>query len=77
MESHGTETQYFFCPTFACVLMMCSVLFCQVEMTPPGTLIVPSASPKDKKLLNAKFKIFMETIDIQHRWRVEMEEAAR
>jgi len=47
-----------------------------VEMTPPGTLIVPSASVKDRKLLNAKFKIFMETIDIQRRWRVEMEEAA-
>jgi hypothetical protein len=46
-------------------------------MTPPGTVVVPSASAKDKKLLNAKFKIFMETIDIQRRWRVEMEEAAR
>ncbi|XP_006459750.1 hypothetical protein AGABI2DRAFT_202125 [Agaricus bisporus var. bisporus H97] len=48
-----------------------------IEMTPPGTLVVPSASPKDKKLLNAKFRIFMETVDIQRRWRVEMEEAAR
>jgi hypothetical protein len=45
-------------------------------MTPPETVVVPGASAKDKKLLNAKFKIFMETIDIQHRWRVEMEEAA-
>ncbi|KAI0922037.1 hypothetical protein AcW1_004143 [Taiwanofungus camphoratus] len=48
-----------------------------VEMTPPGTMIVPSASPKEKKLLEAKYKIFLETIDIQNRWRKEMEEAAR
>ncbi|KAF5363911.1 hypothetical protein D9756_000937 [Leucocoprinus leucothites] len=48
-----------------------------VEMTPTGTLVLPNASPKEKKLLNAKFKIFMETIDIQRRWRAEMEEAAR
>lgn len=46
-------------------------------MTPPGTMIVPSASPKEKKLLEAKYKIFLETIDIQNRWRKEMEEAAR
>jgi hypothetical protein len=46
-------------------------------MTPPGTLIVPNASPKEKKLLNAKFKIFMETIEIQRRWRAEMEEAVQ
>jgi sugar (pentulose or hexulose) kinase len=49
----------------------------QVEMTPPGTLVVPSASAKDKRLLNAKYKIFMEAIDIQRRWRAELEEAAR
>lgn len=46
-------------------------------MTPAGTLVVPDVSPKDKKLLNAKFRIFMETIEIQRRWRAEMEEAAR
>ena len=49
----------------------------QVEMTPPGTLIAPSASPKEKRLLEAKYKIFRESIEIQQRWRKEMEEAAR
>ncbi|KAI0346965.1 Pentulose kinase [Trametopsis cervina] len=48
-----------------------------VEMTPPGTLVAPAASPKDKKLLEAKYKIFRETIEIQKRWRKEIEEASR
>ncbi|KAH7903288.1 FGGY family of carbohydrate kinase [Hygrophoropsis aurantiaca] len=48
-----------------------------VEMTPAGTLIAPAASPKVKKLLQAKYKIFRETIEIQKRWRQQMEEAAR
>lgn len=45
-------------------------------MTPPGTVIAPSATPKEKKLLEAKYKIFRESIDIQYRWRKQMEEAA-
>ena len=49
--------------------------FSQVEMTPPGTMVEPAASPKEKKLLEAKYKIFLEAIDIQRRWRKEMEEA--
>ncbi|KAJ7499352.1 FGGY family of carbohydrate kinase [Mycena latifolia] len=48
-----------------------------VDMTPQGTLVAPGASPKEKKLLAAKYKIFRETIDIQQRWRQEMEEAAK
>ncbi|THV00590.1 Pentulose kinase [Dendrothele bispora CBS 962.96] len=48
-----------------------------VEMTPPGKIVKPSASPKDKKLLDAKYKIFREQIDIQKRWRKEMEEATK
>ncbi|EGO01449.1 hypothetical protein SERLA73DRAFT_176714 [Serpula lacrymans var. lacrymans S7.3] len=48
-----------------------------VEMTPAGTLIAPAASPKVKKLLDAKYKIFRETIDIQKRWRKQMEDAAK
>ncbi|KAJ7179530.1 FGGY family of carbohydrate kinase [Mycena filopes] len=48
-----------------------------VEMTPPGTLVSPGASPKEKKLLEAKYKIFRESIEIQQRWRKEMEEAAK
>ena len=46
-------------------------------MTPHGTMVVPAASEKEKKLLEAKYKIFRESIDIQKRWRKEMEEAAR
>lgn len=49
----------------------------QVEMTPPGTMISPSWGPKEKKLLEAKYKVFLETIQIQKRWRQEMEEASR
>ena len=46
-------------------------------MTPVGTLILPKASKKERKLLEAKYKIFLETIDIQMRWRKEMEDAAK
>ena len=46
-------------------------------MTPPGTLINPAASAKEKKLLEAKYKIFRESIEIQQRWRKQMEEAAK
>ncbi|KIM42840.1 hypothetical protein M413DRAFT_444492 [Hebeloma cylindrosporum] len=46
-----------------------------VEMTPPGNMVSPNATPKEKKILEAKYKIFLETIDIQTRWRKEMEDA--
>jgi len=46
-------------------------------MTPPGTIVRPAASPKDKRLLEAKYKIFREQIEIQKRWRKVMEEAAK
>ncbi|KAF8898113.1 FGGY family of carbohydrate kinase [Gymnopilus junonius] len=48
-----------------------------VEMTPPGMMIKPSCTQKEKKLLDAKYKIFLETIDIQKRWRKEIEEASK
>ena len=32
---------------------------------------------KEKKLLEAKYKIFLEAIEIQRRWRNEMEEASQ
>jgi len=48
-----------------------------VEMTPVGTFIPPKASSKEQKLLEAKYKIFLETIDIQKKWRKEMEDAAK
>ncbi|KAH8074935.1 hypothetical protein BXZ70DRAFT_1056364 [Cristinia sonorae] len=46
-----------------------------VEMTPSGTIITPSASVKEAKLLEAKYKIFRESIEIQKRWRQEIEAA--
>jgi ribulose kinase len=46
-----------------------------VEMTPPGDMISPNCSPRQRKLLNAKYKIFLEAIDIQKRWRKEIETA--
>ncbi len=49
----------------------------KVDMTPVGTLIAPAASTKEKKLLEAKYKIFRESIEIQQRWRKEMEEATK
>lgn len=45
-------------------------------MTPNGTLISPSASAREKKLLEAKYKIFQESIDIQKRWRKDIEAAS-
>jgi hypothetical protein len=45
-------------------------------MTATGTIVPPAASPADEKLLDAKYKIFRESIDIQRRWRSAMEEAA-
>lgn len=48
-----------------------------VEMTPPGTLVKPAVSVKEKKLLDAKYKIFRESIEIQTRWRREMEVASQ
>lgn len=48
----------------------------QVEMTPNGTLVSPSASAREKKLLEAKYKIFQESIDIQKRWRKDIEAAS-
>ncbi|KAF8259141.1 Pentulose kinase [Lactarius quietus] len=39
------------------------------EMTPPATVVQPVAGEKEKKLLEAKYKIFLESIEIQKRWR--------
>ncbi|KAF8576224.1 Pentulose kinase [Ramaria rubella] len=46
-----------------------------VDMTQPGQLIKPSATPREKRLLEAKYKIFRETIETQKRWREEVENA--
>jgi hypothetical protein len=44
-------------------------------MTPSGTKMSPAASWKEKRLLEAKYKIFLETIEIQKKWRHVMEAA--
>jgi len=46
-----------------------------VEMTPPGTIVKPATSGREKKLIEAKYKIFREAIDIQYKWRKQIEEA--
>ncbi|KAG8712433.1 hypothetical protein FRC09_019877 [Ceratobasidium sp. 395] len=47
-----------------------------VEMTPPGTEVPPARSVREGRLLDAKYTIFLEAIDIQRRWRKEMAAAA-
>ena len=47
------------------------------EMTPPASIVRSAAPPKEQKLLEAKYKIFLETIEIQKRWRKEMEDASK
>ena len=47
----------------------------QVEMTTPGTVISASVNSREKKLLEAKYSIFREMIEIQKRWRRKMEDA--
>jgi FGGY-family pentulose kinase len=47
-----------------------------VEMTPAGTLVAPGALASVNKILNAKYDIFLEMIDIQKRWRRKIEEAS-
>jgi hypothetical protein len=45
-------------------------------MTRAGQVISPAVDAGDSRLLEAKYKIFMESIDIQRRWRSMMDEAA-
>jgi hypothetical protein len=52
-------------------------LHCQVEMTAVGRRVHPAASPVALRLLEAKYKIFLEAIDIQRRWRMQIEEASQ
>jgi hypothetical protein len=52
-------------------------LHCQVEMTAVGRKVHPAASPVALRLLEAKYKIFLEAIDIQRRWRMQIEEASQ
>ncbi|KAI0052638.1 Pentulose kinase [Auriscalpium vulgare] len=47
------------------------------EMTPHATIVKPAAVGKEQKILKAKYKIFLESIQIQQRWRAEIEVAAQ
>lgn len=48
-----------------------------VEMTQAGQKVEPAASARDKSLLEAKYQIFLESIETQRRWREMMEKAAK
>lgn len=45
-------------------------------MTQPGEVVLPAIDPAESKLLEAKYQIFLESIEIQRRWRAVMGEAA-
>lgn len=51
-----------------------------VEMTKPAKRIEPrdgELGRREKKLLDAKYKVFRESIETQRRWRALVEEAAK
>ncbi|CAO1614319.1 unnamed protein product [Parajaminaea phylloscopi] len=47
-----------------------------VGMTRPGHFVYPSGDRAEKALLDAKYKVFLEMIDAQKRWKKIVEEAA-
>ncbi|KAI0069267.1 Pentulose kinase [Artomyces pyxidatus] len=47
------------------------------EMTPHATIVHPAAAGRERRLLDAKYKIFMESIEIQRRWRGQMDAATK
>ncbi|KAF8485225.1 Pentulose kinase [Russula ochroleuca] len=46
------------------------------EMTPPGTVVRPAAGEREKRLLDVKYRIFLESIEIQRRWRSQIDAVA-
>jgi hypothetical protein len=44
-------------------------------MSRPGTTVHPSASAAELKLLEVKYDIFKECIDLQRKWRKRVREA--
>jgi hypothetical protein len=42
-------------------------------MTPEATAVTSDASDLEKKLLDVKYKIFRESIEIQKRWRDQID----
>jgi hypothetical protein len=47
----------------------------QTEMSRPGTTVRPKAGEAERKLLEAKYAIFRESIDVQRKWRDEVDAA--
>jgi ribulose kinase len=43
------------------------------EMTPLATVVRPAAGEKEKRLLDVKYRILLESIEIQRRWRSEID----
>lgn len=44
-------------------------------MTQPASLVLPSASPREAALLDVKYQIFRESIDLQRKWRSMVSDA--
>lgn len=52
-----------------------TIPFAQIRMSRPGTTVKPSASEQELKLLQVKYDIFRECIEIQRRWRAKVRDA--
>ena len=46
-------------------------------MTPPGVLIPPAKEGLEKRILDTKYEIFLETVEIQKRWRERMDKVVK
>ncbi|KAI5475847.1 protein of carbohydrate kinase, FGGY type family [Pseudohyphozyma bogoriensis] len=46
-----------------------------LEMSKPGTTVAPSASEKELKLLKVKYEVFKECIELQRKWRKNVDQA--
>ncbi|KAJ9093599.1 hypothetical protein QFC19_008266 [Naganishia cerealis] len=55
--------------------MSCRII--QVEMTPEGKAVLPAATDYEQRLLDVKYKIFRESIDVQRKWRTMVEDVAK
>lgn len=45
----------------------------QTEMSRPGTTVRPRATAAERKLLETKYRIFLESAEVQKRWRAEVD----
>ncbi|POW11660.1 hypothetical protein PSTT_05197 [Puccinia striiformis] len=57
------------------IMATCRTNSAIVGMSRPGTTIKPDLTEKEKKLLEVKYKIFNECIDLQRKWRKDVEDA--